>query len=96
MLDKAFLSKESSERNHLKVAGSVLSIGKNNKENLRNTRSWLRELEQSSPMDEIKGSFRGLVWASKFDMKHLKKTEVYIGKNVVNITKKIRSIVRIF
>ena len=35
-------------------------------------------------------------WAPMFDMKHLRKAERHIGRNVVSITMKIRSIVWIF
>ena len=39
---------------------------------------------------KISYSVRDSVWTPKFDMKHLKKAEGHIGRNVVIITKKIK------
>ena len=47
-------------------------------------------------VDQIKGSVRDYVSTYKFYMKLPKKVEVLIGRNVVNITIKMRSIDRIF
>ena len=43
-----------------------------------------------------KGSVRDSVWIQMFDLKHLKKAEEHISRNVLSITIKMRSIVRIF
>ena len=53
------------------------------------TRPRLIELEQSTFVVQIKGSVRDSVWALKFDMKHPKKAEWHIGRNVVSITIKM-------
>ena len=45
---------------------------------------------------QIKSSVQDSVGTFEFDMKHLKKTEVHIGRNFVIITIKTQSIVRIF
>ena len=54
------------------------------------------ELEQSIPVGRIKRSVRGCVWALEFDVKRLNKGEGRIGRNVVSITMKMKTIVRIF
>ena len=36
------------------------------------------------------------VWTREFDMKHLNKAEGRIGQNIVSITMKMKTIVRIF
>ena len=43
----------------------------------------------------MKDSVRGSVSALKFDLKHLKKAEGYIGQNVVSVTMKMKTIVQI-
>ena len=58
--------------------------------------SWLTELEQSTPVVQIKGSVRDSEWIPEFDLKHPKKAEGYIGRNIVITTIKMGSIVRIF
>ena len=55
--------------------------------------SWLTELEQSTLVVQIKVSVRHSVRIPEFDMKHLKKAEGYISRNVVSITIKIRPLV---
>ena len=42
----------------------------------------------------MKGVVRSSVSAPEFDKKHLKKAGGHIGRNVVNITVKMKSIVR--
>ena len=54
------------------------------------------ELEQSTFVDLIKGSVWSSVWVPEFDMKHLKKTEECIGRNIVSITMKMKTTVWIF
>ena len=44
-------------------------------------------MEQSTPVVQMKGSIQDSVWTAEFDMKHPKKTEGYIGRKVVSITK---------
>ena len=39
---------------------------------------------------------RDSVWSLEVDIKHLKKAEEHIGRNIKSITIKMRSIVRIF
>ena len=50
-----------SEWNHLEVAGSIPTTGKTNKILNTCTQSWLTELEQSTPVVQIKGSVWGCV-----------------------------------
>ena len=45
------------------------------------------EKEQSNPVDSVESS----VWALEFDMKYLKNAEGYIGRNVVNVTLKMKT-----
>ena len=45
---------------------------------------WLRELEQSIPLYQIKVLFRSSLWFSEFYVKHLKKDEEPIDRIVVN------------
>ena len=52
--------------------------------------------ETVTPMVQIKGSVLDCVWTPEFDMRHLKKSEEHIDRNVVRITIKMRSRVRIF
>ena len=54
---------------------------------------WLTESEQATPMDSIKDVVRSSVKVPEFD-KHLKKAEGPIGRNVVEITIKMKTIVR--
>ena len=56
----------------------------------------LTELEQSTPVVQIKGSVRDSVWIPEFDMKHVKTAEGHIDRNVVIIRIKTRLIVQIF
>ena len=71
----------------------------NNKEYLLSfnncTRLWLTELEQSTSVDWIQGSVWSSVWAPEFSKKHLKKAEGHIDRNVLNITIKLETTVRI-
>ena len=57
-------------------------------------RLWLTESEQATPVDYIKDVVRSSVLAPEFDKKHLKKTGGHIGRNVGNITIKIKTIDR--
>ena len=57
------------------------------------TRSWLTESEQVTPVVSIKDVVRSSVKITEFD-KHLKKTGEHIGRNVVEITIKMKTIVR--
>ena len=59
------------------------------------TKHLLTELEKSTPAVQITDSVKDSVWTPEFDMKHLKKAEGYIVWNIVSITIKMRSIVRI-
>ena len=56
----------------------------------------VKQLEQSTPMDQIKGSVQDSVLTPEFDMEHLKKAKGHTDRNIMCITIKIRSIVRIF
>ena len=47
------------------------------------------ELEQSTPVDQIKGSVWDSVWVPEFNMKHLKKAKGHIGQDALSITVKI-------
>ena len=57
------------------------------------TRLWLTESEQATPVDSIKDVVRRSVNVPEFD-KHLKKAGGHIGRNVVEITIKRKTIVR--
>ena len=57
------------------------------------TRLWLTESEQATPVDSIKDVVRCSVKVPEFE-KHLKKAGGHIGWNVVEITIKIKTIVR--
>ena len=57
------------------------------------TRLWLTESEQVTPVDSIKDVVRISVRVPEFD-KHLKKAGGYIGRNVVEITIKMKTLVR--
>ena len=50
----------------------------------------------SNSVVQINVSVQGSVWTPEFDVKYLKKADGHIGRNVVIITIKMRSIVRIF
>ena len=66
-VDKVFGWKLFPCDNHLEVVGSILTTGKNIYNNLNTcTQSWLAELEQSTPVGQIKGSFRDSVWTPAF------------------------------
>ena len=54
---------------------------------------WLTESEQATPMDSINDVVRSSVQIPEFE-KHLKKAGVHIGRNVVEITIKMKTIVR--
>ena len=56
------------------------------------TQLWLAESEQTTPEDSIKDVVRSSVKVPEFD-KHLKKAGGYIGRNVVEITIKMKAIV---
>ena len=56
------------------------------------TRLWLTESEQVTPVDSIKDVVRSSVMVPEFD-KHLKKAGGHIGRNVVEITIKMKAIV---
>ena len=56
------------------------------------TQLWLTESEQATPVDSIKDVIRSSVKVPEFD-KHLKKAGGHIGRNVVEITIKMRTIV---
>ena len=51
------------------------------------------ESEQTTPVDSIKDVVRSSVKVPEFD-KHLKKAGEYIGRNVVEITIKMKKLVR--
>ena len=55
--------------------------------------SCLTELEQSTPVVQIKGLVRDSVWTTEFKMKDLKKAGGHIGQNIMSITTKMRLIV---
>ena len=55
--------------------------------------SWLTESEQATSMDSIKDVSRSSVKGPEFD-KHLKKAGGHIGRNFVEITIKMKTIVR--
>ena len=57
------------------------------------TRLWLTESEQATPVDSIKDEVRSSVLVPEFD-KHLKKARGHIGRNVVEITIKMKKIVQ--
>ena len=57
------------------------------------TRLWLTESEQATHVDSIKDVVRSSVKVPEFD-KHLKKARGYIGRNVVEIIIKMKTIVR--
>ena len=57
------------------------------------TRLWLTESEQAIPVDSIKDVVRSSVKVPEFG-KHLKKAGEHIGRNVVEITIKMKTIVR--
>ena len=57
------------------------------------TRSWQTESEQVTPVVSIKDVVRSSVKVPEFD-KHLKKAGGHIGRNVVEITIKMKTIVR--
>ena len=57
------------------------------------TRLWLTELEQANPVDSIKDVVRSSIKVPKFN-KYLKKAGGHIGRNVVEITIKMKTIVR--
>ena len=57
------------------------------------TRLWLTESEQATPVDSIKDVVRSSVKVPEFD-KHLNKAGGHIGLNVVEITIKMKKIVR--
>ena len=57
------------------------------------TRLWLTESEQVNPVVSIKDVVRSSVRVPEFD-KHLKKAGGHIGRNVVEITIKMKTIVR--
>ena len=48
------------------------------------------------PCGSKKGSVQDSVWTPEFDMKYLQKAKGHISQNIVSITIKMRSIVRIF
>ena len=54
---------------------------------------WLTESEQATPVDSIKDVVRSSVNVPKLD-KHLKKAGGHISRNVVEITLKMKTIVR--
>ena len=57
------------------------------------TRLWLTESEQANPMDLIKDIVRSSVKVPEFD-KHPKKAGEHIGRNVVEIAIKMKTIAR--
>ena len=57
-------------------------------------KEWLIGLEQSTPVVQIKGSVRDSAWTLEFDMKNRKKAEGHIGRNIVSITIKMKTIVQ--
>ena len=54
------------------------------------------KLERSTPVVQINGSVQGYVWTPDSNMKHLKKAEGYIDRNVVSIKVTMKSMVQIF
>ena len=56
-------------------------------------RLWLTESEQATPVDSIKDVVRSFAKVLEFD-KHMKKAGGHIGRNVVGIAIKMKSIVR--
>ena len=54
---------------------------------------WLTETEQATPVVSIKDVVRSSVKVPEFD-KHLNKVGGYIGRNVMEITIKMKTIVR--
>ncbi len=54
---------------------------------------WLTESEQATPVDSIKDVVRSSMKVAEFD-KHLKKVGGHIDRNVVEITIKMKTIVR--
>ena len=79
-----------SEWKNVEVTGSIPTTGKNNKEywvKLNTcTRSWLTELEQSTPVVQIKSSFRDFVQPTDFDIKDLNNADGYINRSLTVIT----------
>ena len=57
------------------------------------TRLWLTESKQATPVDSIKDVVRSSVKVPEFD-KHLRKAGGHIGRNVVEIAIKMKTIVR--
>ena len=57
------------------------------------TRLWLTESEQATPVVSIKDVVRSSVKVPDFDQ-HLKKAGGHIGRNVVEITIKLKTVVR--
>ena len=57
------------------------------------TQLWLTESEQVTPVDSIKDVVRSSVKVPEFN-KHLKKAGGYIGRNIVEITIKMKTIVQ--
>ena len=57
------------------------------------TQLWLTESEQATPVDSIKDVVHSSVKVPEFD-KHLKKAGGHISRNVVEITIKMKTIVR--
>ena len=57
------------------------------------TRLWLTESERVTPVDSIKDLVRSSAKVPEFD-KHLKKAGGHIGRNVMEITIKMKTIVR--
>ena len=64
-----------------------------NNTGILNTCTRLTESEQASPVDSIKGVVRSSVKVPEFN-KHLKKVGGHIDRNVVEITIKMKTIVR--
>ena len=56
-------------------------------------RTWLTESKQATPVDSIKDVVQSSAKVPEFD-KHLKKAGGYIGRNVVEITIKMKTIAR--
>ena len=54
---------------------------------------WLTESEQATPVDSLKDVGRSSVKVPEFD-KHLKKAGGYIGRNIMEITIKMKTMVR--
>ena len=97
-VDYAFALEGASEWK-MEVVDSIPTTGKTNQEDLQQLNtcnwSWLTELEQSTAVDQIKGSVRDSVRTPEFQMKYLM-TEGHISRNVVIITVKGMLIIRIF